>query len=300
MLDFELAINAVKLAISPEARQSAAALRDLLLSTPEWQKDICTLQASIDPQDTERSVLLRDIIETKLFELEFTPECCEAFCTSYIELYANVIAHGLPDRRDKSPKIRMSFDMSPSYVSVTMHNPNKKPIKLNHLMGAALTGFRRNMYAKRGRGLLMIHELSDSFASTDNGAVKAVFYRDRVDLGLAQTQDITIISIISGHKNPSLARRLLAQIQEVSSTKLIVDLGGPIQTKNNGLRRFGRIIYRSSQSKTAPTTSIGDIIPLFDGRDLLWRIVCPHSALRRLLPQQIVHSSLEDAIRDLQ
>jgi hypothetical protein len=42
---FELFVNAAKFAVSDDVRKSTSAILDLIRRSPEWERDICTLEA---------------------------------------------------------------------------------------------------------------------------------------------------------------------------------------------------------------------------------------------------------------
>ena len=51
---FELLLNAAKLVFSKDTRDSASVIIDALTRSPEWQKEMCTLDARISPDVRER------------------------------------------------------------------------------------------------------------------------------------------------------------------------------------------------------------------------------------------------------
>src|SRR6476659_6920424 len=90
----ELLLGAVKLALSEDARKSAAGLVDFIRRSPDWQKDICTLEAKVDCDSREHAYLLGGLTADKMASLGYAHDAVSAFAYVYRELTSNAFEHG--------------------------------------------------------------------------------------------------------------------------------------------------------------------------------------------------------------
>jgi anti-sigma regulatory factor (Ser/Thr protein kinase) len=200
----DILLNATKLALSEDARKSASAIVDLIRRSPEWERDICVLQAKIEFKHDEHAALLAGLAATKMKNLHFNGQTIEAFQTSYLELTRNAFEYGCGAKGE----IEITVDVSSVYVSVITENSRGLELDLDRLVRRQRELIANNPRSLRGRGLLLVEELADTFQSDPPRGVKAVFYRDRVDLDTLDFRGVKIVWVNGGIYNPSITRRL--------------------------------------------------------------------------------------------
>src|ERR1700676_2790289 len=145
---YDLLLNAAKLAVSEDARKSASALIDLIRRSPEWQRDMCALDAKIEVSHREHAALLADLAATKLSALSFKADAVEAFRTSFSELVANAFEHGCGDKE----AVRISMEISQTYISLTVENPKGNQFDLAACIQRCRSRLKWEPAFRRGRG----------------------------------------------------------------------------------------------------------------------------------------------------
>src|SRR6266496_528149 len=103
----ELIIDAVKLIFSEDARKSASGLIDFVRRSPDWQKDICTLEATVDTGSREHAHLLSGLAAEKMKNLKYAARSVADFESVYQELIANAFEHGCKHKPNGKVSIRL-------------------------------------------------------------------------------------------------------------------------------------------------------------------------------------------------
>lgn len=219
---FELMLNAVKVAFSKDARESATALIDVLRRSPDWEKAIGTIEARVSNEFRERVKLLEDVVADKLKALQYEASSIGAFRTAVQELTANAFEHGVTSRTHRT--IRLVIETSQSYVSVCVHNPKKSPFRLADALAAAARHRVESQNLGRGRGLIAVCRRTDVVEMIDDRAIKALIYRDVVDIERHDSQGIIIAVVTSGHSNPSLPRRVRDYLDDHFGQRIVLCL----------------------------------------------------------------------------
>lgn len=227
---FELILNAAKLATSEDARKSASALIEIIRKSPEWQQDICTLEAKVPKEYEEQALLLSDLTASKLANLEYSQSATDAFISIYFELVRNVFEYGCKKEKDKATII---IEITKTYVSLSVYNPKWRKVDVKNLLGENSDLPNNDSISVRGRGLMLCNELADSLKSISNRTgVKAVIFKDRVDLSLDVYPGLLVIKVKNGDNNPSLIWRLNSLISKYPDERIILHFH-----RNYGYRR---------------------------------------------------------------
>lgn len=217
---FELLLNAITIALSKDTREGISTIVDLLRRSPDWQKEICTIEARISFEVRERIDLLEDIISEKLESLEYQIISIQAFRTAIHELATNAFEHGRSQRLH-SP-IRIIVDITPTYVAVSVINPKGSKIKLSEALSSGMKYLKKSGKMGRGRGLLTVCRSAVVVMPIGNEGVKALVYRDVVEINDMIIDNIPVVMIENGHSNPSLGRRLIDHLEEGNYSHVVV------------------------------------------------------------------------------
>lgn len=219
---YEVFLNAVRLAVSEDARKSVSALLEFVRRSPEWQQDICTLQARVSRCFAEQGFLLGGLTASKMENLQYPKEVIEAFKISYSELLMNAFEHGC--RSGRKTTIGIEIAVTSEYVALTMLNSKGVKFNLDDTIELYRTVISLNPDSRRGRGLMLVAKLADTFESTPNReGVKAVFYKDRVSFQVDQVDGVIILELVTGLFNPSVSRRLFDTAVNFLQNDLILD-----------------------------------------------------------------------------
>lgn len=217
----EILLNAAKLAFSEDARKSVSALVDFIRRTPQWQSDICELEAKIDRSHREVAVLLQNLTEAKLKHLDFPADALAAFRLSAHELTTNAFENGCEDGH----AIAVAISTSPGYVSVRVENARGHEFDLVHQLDVSRSRLVQNPRNTRGRGLIAVAKAADTLEQAGERGVKAVIYRERVEFERLNAENPAIFKLLGGMYNPSLSRRIVALLGPVLPTSdVILDL----------------------------------------------------------------------------
>jgi len=119
---YELLLNAAKVLVSKEARDAGKSLLNLIQSSPEWKKDICTLVIRIDSDSREQATLIRELSARKLTTLRYPDSVIEAFQSIYVELVTNAFEYGLVNGWWHKGKIEIEAEIVDSYVALVVRN----------------------------------------------------------------------------------------------------------------------------------------------------------------------------------
>ncbi len=218
----DLLLNAAKIVISDDARKSASAIFEFVRRSPEWQKDFCTIEAGVESAASEQAVFLGELAAEKMASLQYTEDSINAFSTAYTELTANAFRHGCGSDRKK--KVNLSIDINSHYVALTVRNPKGRKFDVIKRLRDQRETLSRNPNARTGRGLLLVNEFADSLDATgDQEGVKVVFYKPPVSFRVAEIEDVVVIELLSGLKNPSSSRRLAQIVDRYPNRNLIID-----------------------------------------------------------------------------
>jgi len=208
----DLILKAAKLAFSEDGRKSASAIIDLIRHSPEWRKDLCALSTKIGYSRQEYAAILAGLAVSKLVNLEYPIEAVRAFRTCYNELVSNAFGHGCGKREH----IKVTIDIASALVAATVENARGRNFNVFERLESKRAELDNNPRSLRGRGLILISDLSDELQYLPPRGVKAVIYKERFGCDALGLSDFQIIRIRSGERNPSLGRR----IGEVDSASL--------------------------------------------------------------------------------
>jgi anti-sigma regulatory factor (Ser/Thr protein kinase) len=218
---FELFLNAARLAASDDVRESVSSILELIRRMPEWEKDICTLQANIAQSYSEQASLLSGLTSSKMKKLSYPNEAIEAFDVVFSELVTNAFEHGCTTKKDR---IKLIIDITGEYIALTVINPKRRSVNLDFILAKNRSLLADNPYLQRGRGLMIVADLADTLEETVSGdGIKAVIYPRRVSFEVDVIEDLTIIQLTGGVRNPSLMRRLVALASNYLENDLILD-----------------------------------------------------------------------------
>jgi anti-sigma regulatory factor (Ser/Thr protein kinase) len=218
---FELILNATKITFSEDVRKGMGSLLEVIRRSPEWQRDICTLEASIQKLFSEQASILCSLTRSKMEKLGYKKHIVDAFNTSYHELMCNGFEYGCQTEKDS---IGIIIAITGDYVSLIVTNPKKYKFKLTDAVKNAEKTLTENSKHKRGRGLLLVQSLADMFEAlpTEDG-VKAVFFYESVDFKINTFADVTVIETISGLYNVSFSRRLISTALQYCKNNIILN-----------------------------------------------------------------------------
>lgn len=219
---FELVLNAVKFAVSKDARESAASIIELVRRSPDWEKSIGTIEARISPEVRERVQLIEDLVADKLKALAYKRESIDAFRTATTELTANAFEHGVIN--PKRAVIRLVIETSPSYVATTVHNPKGSEFQLASALESAAQHRIESRNTGRGRGLVLVTRRVDTIQMVGSGAIKTLVYRDAVEIETHKKSTVQIAVVVAGQANPSLPRRIRDYLDEHVGRKIVLCL----------------------------------------------------------------------------
>ena len=218
---FELFLNAAKFVVSDDVRKSTSAILDLIRRLPEWERDICTLEAKIGPAFSEQASLLSHLTVSKMTNLGYSAERIEAFKLCFFELVSNAFEHGC---RSAKESIRIVIDITVAYVALTVLNSKGYKFDAEGIVREGHRLLKSNPFSQRGRGLLLSFKTADKLRNVEgNEGVKAIFFEDAVLFRIDELKGLTIIEIIDGLYNPSFERRLIATASNYLETDLILD-----------------------------------------------------------------------------
>ncbi len=210
-------------------------------------------------------------------ELHYQPLTVNDFKLAYHEMISNAVEHGCTNADDV---FHVKVNVTTQFATATILNPTGRKFDVRSILESQRQHLMENPRLRRGRGLLRITELADTFAEAKNKeGIKAVFYKDRVTLDIQSKDDISIIKVVSGLYNPSLHRRLLSNVEKYKINNLILDL-------------------RADSTPTVTSQAIIDIDELLTryGKRLV-ALIDIDAAI--LLPSTVIAYSWEDAINKL-
>ncbi|MFC5863924.1 ATP-binding protein [Acidicapsa dinghuensis] len=217
----EILLNAAKLAFSEDARKSVSALVDFIRHTPQWQSDICELEAKVDLAHREVAVLLQSLAEAKLQNLNFPPDAVAAFRLTAHELTTNAFENGCENEQ----AISIALSTSPGFVAVRVENARGYDFDLTRQLEQSRVSLMQNPRSTRGRGLMTVAEAADTLEQAGDRGVKAVIYRERVQFERLNAQNPAIFKLLDGMYNPSLSRRIVALLEPaLAKSDVILDL----------------------------------------------------------------------------
>jgi hypothetical protein len=232
----DILLNAAKLVFSEDARKSVSAVVDFIRHSPEWQKDICSLEAKIERSEKELAALLAGLAADKMQIHKYSDRGIDAFRTSYLELTANAFDYGCGidgsvmggsgvGGSGKDKYILVGIDVSSYHIAVRVENARGCDFDLNRALQERRLELFENPGSYRGRGLLLVEDLADSLEQAGSRSVKAVFYRDRVEFERLNAHDPMILKLTSGIYNPSLSRRTMSIVSAaLRGSDVVLDL----------------------------------------------------------------------------
>ena len=286
---FELLLNAVKVAVSKDVRDSAASVVDLLRRSPDWEKSIGTIEAKISVQVRERAQLIADLVADKLQSLNYQPDSIQAFRNAIEELTANAFEHGISDANRQV--VRIVVETTPSYVATTVHNPKGSRFDLAESLESAAQHRSGSHNTGRGRGLMLVSRRADVLEMVGAEAIKALVYRDAVQLETHNEKAVVIAIVRSGHANPSLPRRLRLFLDEHAGKPMVLCLDP---------REFDAFTNRESERMRGvpKTTALGPLLKEVRRRNAEHHHICivAEPDMRDLLPELDTAPTIEAAI----
>ena len=286
---FELLLNAVKVVVSKDARESAASIVDLLRRSPDWEKSIGTIEAKVSVHVRERAQLIGDLVADKLQSLNYQPDSIQAFRNAIEELTANAFEHGITD--PKRQVVRIVVETTPSYVATTVHNPKGSRFALDDALKSAAEHRSGSQNTGRGRGLMLVSRRVDVLEMLGDEAIKALIYRDAVRLETHQEKAVVVAIVRAGHANPSLPRRIRAFLDEHAGKPLVLCLDP---------REFDAFTNRESERMRGvpKTAALGPLLADVRRRNAERHHICivAEPDMRDLLPELDTAPTIEAAI----
>jgi anti-sigma regulatory factor (Ser/Thr protein kinase) len=189
-----------------------------------FQPGRSVLETSILLDDSEAATNLLERASNKLAEAEYPAGVLDSFRVVFMELTRNAFEHGCRQGEDK---VNVLVDIDPYNCSLTVMNPPGVVFNVESTMRRQRLALARNDTRPRGRGLLLVEELSDDLKSVQNGnAVKAVLERIPVTLDVTTEGSIAIILVRGGLHNDSLERRITRVVYQRLDHDVVLDLSG--------------------------------------------------------------------------
>lgn len=219
---FDLFLNTAKFFTSEDARKSASALIEMIRRSPEWQKDICTLDATIKRSHEEQAILLSDLTSSKMQNLHFPSEAVTAFKAIFLELIRNAFEHGCKSDKDA---VKITIEITKTFVGLSIVNPKGRTFNIAEAIDTNKSILAKKPSTLRGRGLLLVKQLADSLKTIESGnGVKAVIYSDRITFDSDIFDELVIITVLTGFYNPGLSERLTDEISKLPRLDTILNL----------------------------------------------------------------------------
>ena len=116
------------------------------------------------------------------------------------------------------------LEISPIYVSLQVENPRGSQVCLSEWIDSATDHLAETKKKGRGRGLLIASRKADVLTQIGKSSIKAVIYRDAVEIKRIDLKTATLILVSRGHSNPSLGRRVTDYIHRLDARKVILCL----------------------------------------------------------------------------
>ncbi len=310
----EILLNAAKVFVSKDARETAAGLKNLFENSPDWREDICTIEARISKDEQERAFLLQDVIASKLKTLGYTRSAVSDYNITFSELVHNAFEHGTKKVRKKI--VRIVADVSPTYIAITVYNPRRSDVDLESWFSSGAEQLRATSLHGGGRGLITVSRRSDTVEQVGKKGVKATIYRERVRFEKYALGDTVLVIALNGHSNPSFGRRLVKFVENIDTPNLVVCLQhiDPDEFTTDEMREFGDFLRQCESSHESnrkwrdaeddlATWMMQEILSFasqqgeLTERDI--RIVCGDEDLIDLLPSDLVTRSVTEALNSL-
>ncbi len=299
----EILLDAVRLITSKDVKEGASSLLSAFSQSPEWKKEICTVEARVSLDEQERLVLLVELFTQKLAELGFAEQSLSDFQVVYRELTQNAVEHGVRRRKEN---LRVVVELCPAYAALTVHNPGV-PVDLSRWLEKGRRHLLESEMGGRGRGLAIVQRKADELVEIGKVGLKAVLYKQRVDIQVFSQAGMHLVVIFRGHSNPSLVRKLEETIGALrGNVALCLD---PRDIDHEVGVQFQGLVERASQqyeSQFVPSTESKDIeaaIRILErharAEGLRVRLICTDEDYRGLLPSRIAVTSVAEAVRDL-
>ncbi len=157
-----------------------------------------SVDKSIEHFDAEEATLIGDLTASAMGELHYQPLTVNDFKLAYHEMISNAVEHGCTNADDV---FHVKVNVTTQFATATILNPTGRKFDVRSILESQRQHLMENPRLRRGRGLLRITELADTFAEAKNKeGIKAVFYKDRVTLDIQSKDDISIIKGRTAHK----------------------------------------------------------------------------------------------------
>ena len=310
---FELLLNAVKIALSSNARESASTIIDFLIRSPDWQKEICTIEARVPIEECERISLVEDIIANKMALLSYANSSVASFRFIFGELTHNAFNHGAKNSKEKI--VRIVVDISPTYIAVSVYNPRGIPVDLARWIEKGAKQLKDSEMLGGGRGLVAVKRLADVTEAIGSEGIKSIIYQDLVKITSKVKEDCVIISPSGGRSNPSYGERVIDYITSLGERKIILCLDKRLfdNLVDKGLldKLVAPVVIDEDTVQESPPTPgavsviIKEIPPTWWYPDMLdfaesnknIRIVYNEASLDGLFPTHLVFNTIDEAIK---
>ncbi len=154
-----------------------------------------SVDKSIEHFDAEEATLIGDLTASAMGELHYQPLTVNDFKLAYHEMISNAVEHGCTNADDV---FHVKVNVTTQFATATILNPTGRKFDVRSILESQRQHLMENPRLRRGRGLLRITELADTFAEAKNKeGIKAVFYKDRVTLDIQSKDDISIIKVVT-------------------------------------------------------------------------------------------------------
>lgn len=280
---FELVLNALKFAVSADARNAAASIVDAIKGSPQWDTDNWSLEARIDQSAKENSEILRSLIEEKLKLNNFCDNAIFAFRLCFQELIKNAFEHGCSEI---APVVVIKLQITGSFIQFTIENEGGLAVDLEKILAEKRTLLDEDKTQERGRGLLIVDKLADGLKIRGASATVAI-YADRVEIDVIHIKDMVVLNVKGGHFNPSLNRRFSETASKYYGRPMLINFS---RYDQYGLPQSALIscVLRISKSNYESGHSL---------------VICADLAvstfLREFIPNDLIVDNLEDALDKL-
>lgn len=137
-------------------------------------------------------------------------------------------------------KIEIETEITKAYVAVKVRNSKGMRFDFEKTCEKQYSLLTDNPQSQRGRGLLTVKGLADELSALENGrTIKAILYRDCVDIDFFEFGKLAVLSLVSGVHNPSLPSRLAFHVRHFPGYHIILDFS---RFRRLGTKTQGEVI----------------------------------------------------------
>ncbi len=158
---------------------------------------------------------------SKMQELDYSNDVIDSFRTAFSEATANSFEHACAIDSDV---IKVMVEVSDAYTCFSIVNPKRRKFNIKGLLRKTSKEIEYNPRLRRGRGLLLISDLSDQLSSIEKDTgIKAVIERSRIAFDVNEIDGLVVLALLQGIHNASFSRRVMALIRMHSDKNVLLD-----------------------------------------------------------------------------